>query len=178
MEETMSTEIEKINGGLDATKTPEVVKVFNRALLDADEMRQELADRGDYEALAHGLVAFRDLKMNLDILVRAIEDDVAAHLPAKKHVIEGLGTFERRSDTKRKWDSEGLLQYMVRDVLDPDRTGEVNYDRMWDLIEALKKCLPFTSSLGWRVNALKELGMPVDNFCETTYGRQAITVVK
>jgi len=88
------------------------------------------------------------------------------------------GLVERKSATTRRWDSEGLLQYMVRDVLDPERTGEVNYDRMWDLIEALKKALPFTASLGWRVTALKELGMPVDNFCEVNYGRQTITIAK
>jgi hypothetical protein len=178
MEDQMTTEIEKTTFGVATGGTPEIVKVFNRALLDADELRQELADAGDYTSLAYGLVAFKDLKANLDILVRAIEDDVAAHLPAKKHTIEGLGTFERRSTTSRKWDSEGLMQYMVRDVLDPDRTGEVNYDRIWDLIEALKAVLPLTASLGWRVTALKELGMPVDNFAETTYGRQTISVVK
>lgn len=155
-----------------------ILATFDKVLMEADTFRQQLADEGDWASLAHGLAAFRAFKTNLDILIRSIEDDVAANLPSKKVALEGVGVIERRSSTSRKWDSEALLAYMVRDILDPDRTGEVNYDRMWDLIEALKKALPFTASLGWRVTALKELGMPIDNFCQTTYGRQAITIGK
>lgn len=159
-------------------QTLDIITTFNNVLLEMDKYRAELADSQQWQALAAGLVQLRAFKANLDTLIRAIEDDVCEIMPGKKQAVEGVGLLEKRSMNSRKWDSEGLLQYMVRDVLDPDRTGEVNYDRMWDLIEALKKALPFTASLGWRVTALRELGMPVDNFCETTYGRQSLTITK
>jgi hypothetical protein len=171
------TELEKVVDGVSRLDS-DIVANFSRALLDADDMREELAEQGDWLSLAHGLDSFKRMKAELDILIRAIEDDCAAHLPQKKVVVEGFATLERRSTTSRKWDSEGLLRYMVRDVLDPDHTGEINYDRIWDLIEALQKALPLTASLGWRVTALKELNMPVDSFSETSYGRQTITIQK
>jgi hypothetical protein len=151
---------------------------MNDVLVQVDARRAELADDRDWQSLAHGLKALREFKANLDIVIRAVEDDVAAHMPEKKIPLEGVGLLERRAANQRRWDSEGLLQYMVRDVLDPDHTGEVNYDRMWDLIEALKKAIPFTASLGWRVTALKELNMPVDLFSETTPGRLTVTIGK
>jgi hypothetical protein len=172
------TQLEPIKLELDNKSVEAILQAFDKVLLLADQRRGELADANDWQNLAYGLDAFRAFKANLDTLIRAIEDNVAETMPGKKQAVDGLGLLEKRSATSRRWDSEGLLQYMVRDVLDPDRTGEVNYDRMWDLIEALKKALPFTASLGWRVTALKELGMPVDNFCETTYGRQTITIAK
>jgi hypothetical protein len=172
------SELEHVTPEIEIGSVAVILEAFDQVLMRADEHRSELAMSGDWESLLHGLVAFKKFKANLDILIRAIEDDVAANLPEKKMAVEGIGLVERKSATTRRWDSEGLLQYMVRDVLDPERTGEVNYDRMWDLIEALKKALPFTASLGWRVTALKELGMPVDNFCEVNYGRQTITIAK
>lgn len=174
------TELERIAPDLDNVRWGDidVFATMNQVLMHADKVRDQLADKGDWENLAHGLRSLRDFKANLDTLIRSVEDDVAANMPQKKIALEGVGLLERRAANQRKWDSEGLLQYMVRDVLDPDRTGEVNYDRMWDLIEALKKVIPFTASLGWRVTALKELGMPVDNFCETVPGRLTVTIGK
>lgn len=171
------TELERTDNGVSRLEG-NIVASFSRALLDADGIREELAEQGDWLSLAHGLDSFKKMKAELDTLIRSIEDDCAAHLPQKKVVVVGFATLERRSTTSRKWDSEGLLRYMVRDVLDPDHTGEINYDRIWDLVEALQKALPFTASLGWRVTALKELNMPVDSFCETSYGRQTITIQK
>lgn len=172
------TELTRYQPAIETAAVGAILATFNEVLLEADKHRAELADNRDWASLAYGLAAFREFKANLDTLIRAIEDDVAANMPEKKIPLEGVGLLERRSAMQRKWDSEGLLQYMVRDVLDPDRTGEVNYDRMWDLIEALKKAIPFTPSLGWRVTALKELNMPVDMFSETTPGRLTITIGK
>ena len=156
----------------------DVIATFNQALLSADRRRAELAEQQDWQSLAHGLRALREFKANLDTLIRAIEDDTAANMPDKKIALEGVGLLERRASMQRKWDSEGLLQYLVRDVLDPDRTGEVDYDRMWDLIEALKAVIPFTPSLGWRVTALKDRHIPIDNFCEITPARLTVTIGK
>ena len=175
----MTQEIETVPFSVDQVRlTADIMDTLNQVLMQSDQRRAELAEQRDWQSLAHGLRTLRDFKANLDTLIRAIEDDVAAHMPEKKIALEGVGLLERRAVMQRKWDSEGLLQYMVRDVLDPDRTGEVNYDRMWDLIEALKKAIPFTASLGWRVTALKELNMPVDNFCEAVPARLTVTIGK
>lgn len=149
---------------------------FGKLLLDADYARQQLAEQGDYVALAHGLRAFRDMKAQLDVLIRAIEDDVASLMPDKKVVVDNFGTLERRSTTSRKWDSENLLQHIVRMTLDPEFTGEVKYENVFDLIQVLKAVLPFTASTAWRVTALRDNDVPIDQFCETTYGRQTITI--
>lgn len=177
----MTNELEINNFSVESpkvvTSTDTVVAVFNRMCLDADDLRAELAEAGNWEGLAHGLQAFRGMKAALDVVIRAIEDDCAAHLPDKKVVAEGLGVIERRSTTSRKWDSENLLQHIVRSTLDPEYTGEVAIENVFTLIQTLKAVLPFTASLGWRVTALKELDIPVDKFSETTYGRQTITII-
>lgn len=149
---------------------------FGKLLLDADYARQQLAEQGDYVALAYGLRAFRDMKAQLDVLIRAIEDDVASLMPDKKVVVDNFGTLERRSTTSRKWDSENLLQHIVRMTLDPEFTGEVKYENVFDLIQVLKAVLPFTASTAWRVTALRDNDVPIDQFCDTTYGRQTITI--
>jgi hypothetical protein len=46
------------------------------------------------------------------------------------------------------------------------------------LIDTLKAVLPFTASLGWRVTALKELGIDVSEYSEATYGRQTVQITK
>lgn len=154
----------------------QVAAGFNRMVLDADYTRRQLADAGDWEKLAHGLQVFRNMKAQLDVLIRAIEDDCASHLPDKQVVVEGLGVIERRSTTSRKWDSENLLQHLVRMTLDPEFTGEVKYENVFNLVSVLKEVLPFTPSMAWRVTALRENNVPVDEFSETTYGRQTITI--
>ena len=170
--------VEMSNPGNSLVDADGLVRNFNRMLLDADEQRQMLADAHDWEKLAHGLASFRSMKAALDVLIRSIEDDVAAHLPDKKVPVQGLGLLERRSTVTRKWDSENLLQHIVRTTLDPEYTGEVVYENIYDLITTLKAVLPFTPSLGWRVTALKEIDVPIDKFSESTYGRQTITITK
>lgn len=154
----------------------EAIAGFGKLLLDADYARQQLAEAKDYASLAHGLRAFRNMKAQIDVLIRAIEDDVASLMPDKKVVVDNFGTLERRSTTTRKWDSENLLQHLVRMTLDPEFTGEVKYENVFDLIQVLKAVLPFTPSTAWRVTALRDNNVPVDEFCETTYGRQTVTI--
>jgi len=149
---------------------------FNKILLDANYARQHLADAGDWQALTRGLAAFRDMKANLDVLIRAIEDDVAANLPDKKVVLDGVGMIERRSTTSRKWESENLLQHLASRTVQPDGNGMVTSAQLFEFIQLLRAALPFTASTGWRVTALRDNGIDVDNFSDTTYGRQTITI--
>lgn len=92
--------------------------------------------------------------------------------------IDDVGTVERRTSSTRKWQSDDLLRHITRSTLDPQGTGEVSINNVVTLIDTLKAVLPFTASLGWRVTALKELGIDVAEYSEATYGRQTVQITK
>jgi hypothetical protein len=148
------------------------------ALLHADTLRQELAERGDWNQLLYAIEGLRTLKADLDILLRSCEDDAARLLPEKKVVVDGIGMVERRTTSSRKWDSEPLLKDLCRMILDPGGTGEITAASVAQLMKVLKEVLPMTASLGWRVTALKAIGIDPEQYSETTYGRQTIQIVK
>lgn len=151
---------------------------FRDALAVADTMRADLALAGDWHTLASALNYLKDLKRDLDTLIRATEDDIVGLLPDKKVVVEGIGTLEKKSVVTRKWESEDLLKYLCRTTLDPDGTGEIDPSNVVKLMDVLRKVLPLTSSLGWRATALKDLGVDDEQFCEKTYGRTGLAVTK
>lgn len=148
------------------------------ALLHADTLRQELADRGDWAQLLYAIEGLRALKGDLDALLRSCEDDTARLLPEKKMVLDGFGVVESRTTSSRKWDSEPLLRDLCRQVLDPDQTGEIDASAIPELLRVLKAVLPMTASLGWRVTALKEQGVDPEQYSEVTYGRKTIQIIK
>jgi hypothetical protein len=148
------------------------------ALLHADTLRQELAERQDWNQLVYAIEGLRALKTDLDTLLRSCEDDAARLLPDKKVVVDGIGMIERRTTSSRKWDSEPLLKDLCRMILDPDGTGEISAASVAKLMKVLKEVLPMTASLGWRVTALREVGIDPEQYSETTYGRQTIQIIK
>lgn len=151
---------------------------LQQALMVTDEMRAELALRGDIEQLLQGLEYLKTIKRDLDTLIRATEDNVVDLMVGKKEVFDGIGVVEKKTAVTRKWDSEGLLKHLVRSSLDPDGTGEITLDSVFSLIENLKSVLPLTGSLGWRVTELTKLGIDTDDFCDKTFGRTGLTITK
>lgn len=151
---------------------------MRHALLHADTLRQELAERGDWEQLLFAIDGLRQLKLDLDTLLRSCEEDAARLLPQKKVNIDGFGVVEARTTSSRKWDSEPLLNDLCRNILDPDGTGEMKAENIGRLLKVLKAVLPITSSLGWRVTALKDLGVDPEQYSETTYGRKTVQIIK
>jgi hypothetical protein len=145
-------------------------------LMRADERRAELFRAGDWVTLAWVVNEARKIKFELDTFVRECEENVAALMPNKKEAVDGLGVLERRTTSSRKWESPELLRKLVRDTLDPDRTGEVKVEQVMKLISTLEQVLPLTPSLGWRVTPLKENGVNIDAYSEVTYGRSNITI--
>lgn len=166
--------IERINNGIE-TSRPGIIEEFNQALVHMDKFREELALAGDWNALTHGLAALIEFKKNLSMLVDAIETNIHECLPEKKVVVEGVGIVEKRTSTSRKWESEQLLNHIVRDRLD-NGTGEITPADVMNLVEALKSVLPLTASLGWRTTALKELGFDPDNYSDVTFGRRTVSI--
>jgi hypothetical protein len=169
------TEIIKVD--LPAVAGNDVIQVFNNALMQMDDYRMKLYEEGDYESLANGLVNLIDFKNNLSALVQAIESNLYDVLPQKKTPIEGVGLFEKRRSSSKKWDSEQLLNDLVSDKLN-NGTGEITPTDVFELIETLKKVLPLTQSLGWRTTALKEENIDVDQYVQVTYGRPTVQVTK
>lgn len=167
-------EVERV-APIDKAQLPSV-KSFQQALLIADDMRAELVQEGDWLQLCYAVEGLKAIKRDLDTLLRECEEDVANLLPDKKVVVEGFGVVERRTASSRKWDSETLLMDICRRVLDPDGTGEIKVSAVVDLITVLKKMLPITGSLGWRVTALKDAGIDPDNYSDVTYGRKSIQI--
>ena len=163
-----------IPAGQDVAQT--TTTSLRQDLMKADERRAELFKQGDWETLAWVVNEARKVKADLDAFVRECEENVAALMPNKKEAVDGLGVIERRTTSSRKWESPELMRKLVRDILDPDRTGEVKVEQVMKLISTLEQVLPLTPSLGWRVTPLKENGVNIDAYSEVTYGRSNITI--
>lgn len=172
----MSDEIIKVELPTLADHSLDVLQAFQTALLDVDDLRQQLAQDGDWLSLAIGLKNMTELKNQLTVVLQAIEKDIYELMPEKKQVIQGLGTLEKRRSNTKKWESERLLRDIVKDRL-YNEDGEVHPGTM-ALIETLEKVLPITASLGWRTTALKEQGFDPDEYCDVTWGRQTISIQK
>ncbi len=157
--------------------TGDALAAFQSALMMMDDYRKDLEEAGDWESLCHGLANLIDFKKNLAALVESIEFDIYNLMPDKKTMIESLGTFEKRRSNGKKWESERLLNDIVSHHLN-NGTGEITPGTIFGLVEDLKKAMPITPSLGWRVNALKEMNIEIDDYCNTTWGRPTISVTK
>lgn len=155
----------------------DVIAVFNNALMQMDDYRVELHKQNDYESLSHGLANLVDFRNNLTGLIQAIENNLYEILPDKKNMIDGVGIVEKRRSNTKKWESERLLNDIVRTRLD-NGTGEVTPTDVFELIETLKKVLPLTQSLSWRTTALKEENIDTDQYCDVTWGRPTVTIQK
>lgn len=148
------------------------------AILHADTLRQELAERGDYTQLLFAMQGLKAIKGDLDTLLREVENDVARLLPEKKMVIENIGQVERKTSISRKWESGDLLVALLKATLvDPD-TGELSPQILARVEAVLKEALPLTASLSWRVTGLQALGIDPDEYCDKTFGRQTISIIK
>lgn len=158
---------------------PDALTVLRHGLAQLDDQRAALAEAGDLDTLAAGLVALTALSRDLRVLTQAVEGDVARLMPAKRHEIPGLGVLERRKGTDRKaWDWDALLPLLIRSYVDPSGTGEMPdaaevMDRMRELIVDV---IGVTPSKGPRVTPLKEMGIDPDEYAETTPARTSVQI--
>lgn len=163
-----------------AEASEQFVRWLRAGLLELDKRRADLAEEGDVEALAFGLVGLQRIAADLKTLTRSIENDLVRILPTPRVVIDGLGIVERHRTADRKgWKSAELLAHVLRVAVDPDETGEL--PPAGELLERIRstltKTVPFTASLSWRVTALRELGVDPDEWSETTYGRSTVQII-
>ena len=158
----------------------DLIRRLSAALATVDTRRVELADAGDWQALAYGLAGLATITDELKVLAGALEADLERLLPTSREVVDGLGIVERRSSTTRKkWRSEDLLGHVIRLAVDPDATGELPAvpELLARLRSTLAATVPFTGSLAWRVTALRELGLDPDEWCDTEPGKTSIQII-
>lgn len=170
------SEIELSGSGLQK-QVPDVIEMFQQVLVKMDDFRSGLVEQGDWEALAHGITQLQDFKKNLSMLIETIELNINELLPEKKVVLPGVGIIEKRTSSSKKWDSDALLNRIVRSCLD-NGTGEITPQDVMRLIDTLKLVLPFTPSLGWRSTEIQKIGLDPKDYSDVTYGRKTISIKK
>lgn len=176
---------------------------LRRGLMVLDDQRLAMKDAGDVDGLVIGVADIRDILTDLRALERACIVDVAQLLmvfheasggkPSRnpKHITPGIGEVKVPGGNERKgWESEKLLRLLVKNLVDEQRstepdpaTGELA-DTLTvpefaeTMIEMLLACVPFTSSLGWKVGTydkgtdtwtgLKAFGIDPGDYCDET----------
>lgn len=137
-------------------------------------------DEGDVETLAQVHLDLAELKHRVTLAARAVEERLADVMPDKRLELPGLPVMERKKGTDRKkWQSGDLLDELLRHAAFDAETGAVIDDELilrQRIHETLTACVPFTGSLGWRVTALRDLGLDPDEWCETAPGRISVVI--
>lgn len=140
------------------------------ALMLMSERADALAEAGDWEALITGLAPIQAVLGDLRQLEREVKAHIVDTMPERQVTVEGVGTVERvKKVTRRNWDSAELLRFIVNGALVDSETGEIPsspVEAVERVMAEIYACAPFTGSTGWRVGALKERGIVVDEWCE------------
>lgn len=176
------TDLVPVSDDLDATPPPAVAFVdqIRHLVMVGDVERRKLAEAGDVEGLAWGLVRLKQVRQLLSDLLTEVEADVFALMPEKKRTVIGVGTLEKRTGSARKkWESTDLVKHLIRLALDPDQTGEIPsspVEAVDQVVSVLTECAPFTPSMQWRATALRDRGVDPDDWCEVSPGRQSVQI--
>lgn len=126
-----------------------------------DVIVDDAIEVGDVEELASLFLNLKEKARTIGDLARAVEDRLAEVMPDKLLELPGLPVMERRAGTSRtKWQSEDLFDHIARQFS----------------IDDVRECLPLTGSLGWRTGKLRDLGLQLDEWCETKPGRVSVQV--
>lgn len=108
------TDLVPVSDDLDATPPPAVAFVdqIRHLVMVGDVERRKLAEAGDVEGLAWGLVRLKQVRQLLSDLLTEVEADVFALMPEKKRTVIGVGT--RRSPGARRAGSGPELSRAAR----------------------------------------------------------------
>jgi hypothetical protein len=135
---------------------------------------------GDVEQLAVMFVWLSRSSRRLKHCTQAVEERLAEVMESKTLELEGLPVLERRNSTLRKrWESDALLDRVVRYALDPEGDGSLPmtpFEAVSRVVASVKDAIPVTPSLGWRVGALRAIGLDPDEWCETEPGPTKVQI--
>lgn len=157
------------------------LRALGERLDDLEDAAINLLGTHGAEGVASLLAEVRSVRQALGIRERAIEDLLADVMLDDTMTLEGVGVFQLRHGKDRKaWQSEQLLSEVIRRSLDPEGTGEL--PPLPEVVERIRAGVfdtaPVTPSLGWRVTALKRLGLDPDEWCESTPGRTTVQITE
>lgn len=137
------------------------------AVNDVDRLQLEGDDR-DFIALA----MIRDCRQTLAHVERELEQKLAGRMDEKRHVIENVGTFERRAKKNRTaWDTDDLLRAVLDTRLVDTETGELSEET------PLEKVLQVWNLGAPRVTVLRERGLDADQFCRAEPAGYSIQII-
>jgi hypothetical protein len=127
------------------------------------------------EELATELYAVRSEIAALKLREQDVEDRLAAEMPEKRLEVPEIGVFERRTASSRKqWQHDDLRREVVKHA---DRIvtedGEIESEAEAQ-VRTIFDCM---APSYWRVGALRGLGIDAGEYCETTWGRQAVQFI-
>jgi len=152
------------------TGEPDGIAQLRYALMLMSERADALAAAGDWEALITGLAPIQAVLGDLRQLEREVKNHIVETMPERQVSVEGVGTVERvKKITRRNWESADLLRFIVQGALVDSETGEIPsspVEAVERVLVEIYACAPFTGSTAWRVGALKERGIVVDEWCE------------
>lgn len=146
-------------------------------LMPVERLSVELAD-ADLERCAHELIQIRRLQRTLGRVQDEIEDRVAALMPDKRTVIDGIGLLERRrSATRTTWYHDQLFAVVAARGSDERQidldTGEALESEAQAVVRAIRECAGLSY---WRKGALVARGIDPDQYVESMPGRMKVQV--
>jgi len=119
-------------------------------------------------AIAAQLADLRSLRRHLSELEGWMTDYLVEKLPEEGQKVEGVGlVLPHWSARSPKWDSQALVAHLTAlsresRVVDED-TGEIETEA-GAVVRVLTMAAPFTASMQWRTNALRALGVDLEDF--------------
>ena len=148
------------------------LQLLNQALLYIDDARIRCMEAGDTEGLMLGLENIEKFRAQLNVILDTLRSDIGTTVTVGWHAVpDGDGYVEvPKGEPKHKWHSEELLASVVRVALDPEGTGEVMgspIEAAFAVRDAVYAAAPLTASTGWRVTALRKMGLDPDAFRDT-----------
>lgn len=144
------------------------------------------ADHLDIETALRDLADLREIRTALGDWEYLLTEWVADYLGRNTITVEGVGTAQVRYGTDRKeWDKHRLLRAVLDSFRPPTDDGEVHpsdggmaevggeqVSCSLDLARVLD-CFNLPAP---RVTALRERGIPVDEFCTSTAGKTTVVI--
>lgn len=149
-----------------------VLDLLDMAVDAIDAIRSADVDTTTWEEATHLLVALRSLITR----ARAVEDNltrhIAARMPTTPTAVDGVGLVQvRKGQLRKAWHSDELTRDVIRSHMER-RGGEVPSDPY----EVVRWVLDAAAIGYWRKSALTDLGLDVDDYCDTTPGRKSIQI--
>lgn len=143
-------------------------------------------DHLDLDRAISDLAELRTVRKALADWELVLETYIADSLGRNTTTVEGVGTVQVRYGTDRKaWEKHDLLRAVLDSHRPPSPDGEVHPSddghaevggEMISCSPDLARVLDCYNLPAPRVTALKERGIPVDEYCTATAGKVSVTI--